>query len=151
MKQLFKRLRATVFMGAAWALAWAPIGVLAGLMIDPDGSMDEMWFLVGAYPGFIAGVLFSVALWGARGYLRLEALSVKRMGAWGAVVGLAVGVSPFMLGSANASVPLWLLAGGFAAATTLLGAASAAGSLRLAQHAIAQERLAPVTEMRELS
>ena len=150
MKQFFRRLRATLFMGAGWALAWAPIGVLAGLIIDPDGSMDEMWFLVGAYPGFMAGVLFSVALWGARGYLRLETLSVRRMGVWGAVFGLAVGVSPFMLGSANASVPLWLLAGGFATTTTLLGAASAAGTLRLAQRAIAQQRLEPVTQTAEL-
>ncbi len=145
MKGVFKRVRAALFMGAAWAVAWAPLGVLLGLIIDPDGSMDEMWFLVGAYPGVAGGLLFSLVLWGFRGQHRLEELSAARIGKWGAVAGLAVGVLPFLLGSATSAVPLWLLAGGFITATTVLGAVSAAGTLRLAQRAIVQDQLAPAT------
>ncbi len=137
-------------MGVAWALVWAPVGVLSGLIIDPDGSMDEMWILIGAYPGFVGGVLFSLVLLSARGRHRLDKLSIARVGAWGAAAGLAVGILPFMIGTATSTVPLWLLAGGFAGVTTALSATSAAGSVWLAQRAIAKEQLAAPEEPRAL-
>ena len=37
-----RRIRDAVLMGLAWAAAWAPVGVLVGLIVDPDDSMDEM-------------------------------------------------------------------------------------------------------------
>ncbi len=56
MKNWLRRIRGAVLMGLTWAVVWAPIGVLIGMIVDPDESMDEMWFAVGGYPGFLCGV-----------------------------------------------------------------------------------------------
>ena len=54
MKQGLRRVRAAVVMGLLWAVIWAPAAILLGtLVIDPDNSMDEMWVMVGAIPGFL--------------------------------------------------------------------------------------------------
>ena len=42
MKQWFKRIGGALLMGLAWAAVWAPVGVLVGLAVDWDGSMEEM-------------------------------------------------------------------------------------------------------------
>lgn len=59
MKKWPRRIRGAVLMGLTWAAVWAPIGVLIGMIVDPSGSTDEMWVAVGAYPGFLGGVIFS--------------------------------------------------------------------------------------------
>jgi hypothetical protein len=129
-------------MGLTWALVWAPVAVLIGTtIVDPDDSMDEMWVLVGAYPGFIGGVVFSMVLAFAARHRRFAELSMPRFAAWGAVAGLLVGTLPFALGEPTSAVPLWLLAGVAIGAVTLLGAASAAGSLALARVAERREPL----------
>lgn len=59
MPRSLKNVRNAVLLGLAWTVAWAPIAVLLGVfVIDPDNSMDEMWVAIGAYPGFLCGVLF---------------------------------------------------------------------------------------------
>lgn len=134
MKQWLRRVRGAVGLGVTWALVWAPIAVIIGFIVDPDGSLDEMWPLIGAYPGFLGGVLFSILLGVAARHRRLDELSVPRAAAWGALAGLMVGSLPFLLGDSNSS-RLWLLATVVIGTITLLSAASAAGSLALAQRA----------------
>ena len=62
MTKWLKRIRAALVMGLIWAVVWLPAGLLLGMVLDPDGSMDEPWVLVGTLPGFLAGVMFSVVL-----------------------------------------------------------------------------------------
>ena len=130
-----KRIRAAVFVGLGWAAAWAPVGVLAGLIVDPDESMDEMWVAIGAYPGFLCGVVFCAVRGVAKGRRRFDQLSISRVGAWGALSGMLVGALPFV---ALASKELsrrsgWLLATIVLVSFALLSAGSAAGSLALAK------------------
>jgi len=47
MKKGLKRIRAALLMGLTWAVAWLPLGLLLGFILDPDGTMDEPWVLVG--------------------------------------------------------------------------------------------------------
>ena len=82
-EQWLRRIRAAVLMGLTWAAVWAPIGVLTGLIVDSDGSMDEMWVAVGGYPGFLCGAVFSAVLGVSKGQRRVEELSLARVGACG--------------------------------------------------------------------
>jgi hypothetical protein len=135
MKPWIKRVRAAVVMGLMWAAVWAPVGVLVGLVIDPRDAMDEMWFLVFGYPGFLGGVVFSAVLATRERKRHVDDLSVRRVGAWGAVAGLLVGTLPFLLGTATSRVPLWSLYSAVVGTTTLLSALSAAGTLAIARKA----------------
>lgn len=135
MKKWLRRIRGAVGMGLTWALVWAPAAVLIGLFVDPDGSMDEMWPAIGAYPGFLGGVVFSMVLAIAARRRRLDELSLSRVAAWGAAAGLLVGVLPFTIGEPTTERPLWLLATVVIGTITLLSAVSAAGSLALARRA----------------
>jgi len=139
MKRWLRRIRGAVLMGLTWALVWAPVGVLIGMVVDPDGSMDEPWVAVGAYPGFLGGVVFSAVLGIAARRRRLDELSLPRVAAWGAVAGLLVGALPFAIGEPTTALPLWLLGGIVMGTTTLLSAVSAAGSLALARRADRRE------------
>jgi ABC-type dipeptide/oligopeptide/nickel transport system permease subunit len=129
MTRSLKGFRNAILLGIAWAVVWAPIAVLLGVfVIDPDNSMDEMWFVAGAYPGFLCAVIFSGLLGLAE--TGLDEVSLPRAGAWGAVTGVMVGALPFALGSPKASNPDWLgvaVMGSFA----LMSAASAIGSALL--------------------
>ena len=134
MRSWLRRIRGALLMGLTWALAWAPIGVLIGLIVDPDGRMDEPWILIGAYPGFIAGVFFSVLLGVVGRRHRFEDFSLPKFAAWGAGAGLVMGVLPFMIGSGNPALPVWFPAV-VVGSITALGGASAAASLALARRA----------------
>ncbi len=83
MKKWLRRIRGALGMGLIWAAGWAPVGVLIGMVVDPDGSMDEMWVAVGAYPDFIGGVVFFAVLGIAEGRRRFDEVSLPRFGAWG--------------------------------------------------------------------
>jgi hypothetical protein len=133
MKKWLRRIRGAVGMGLTWALVWAPVAVLIGIAIDPDGSMDEMWPAIGAFPGFLGGVVFSVVLAIAARRRRLDELSLPRVAAWGACAGLLVGTFPFLVGDPTTKIPLWQLAVIVIGSITVLSAASAAGSLALAR------------------
>ena len=139
MKTWLRRVRGAVGMGLLWALLWAPVAVLIGTrIVDPDDSMDEMWWMVGALPGFLSGVVFSAVLGTVARRRRLDELSVARVGGWGAVAGLLTGILPFLLGDRGGR-PLWPLAVAVIPSITLLSAASAAASLALAQRALKRE------------
>ena len=135
MKKWLRRVRGAVGMGLLWALLWAPVGVLVGMIVDPDGSMDEMWVAIGAYPGFLGGVIFSVVLGIVASRRRFEELSIARFAAWGAVAGLVVGTLPFVLSEPAAGQPRTLLAAAVIGSITALSTVSAAGSLLLARRA----------------
>jgi hypothetical protein len=121
-------------MGLTWAVIWLPLGLLLGFILDPDGTMDEPWILVGVFPGFLSGVIFSVVLGIAAGRRRLDELSVAKVGGWGAVAGLIIGSLPFVLGDQGPDAErAWLLPVLVISSITLLSAVSAAGSLMLAR------------------
>ena len=139
MEKWLRRVRGAVLMGLIWAVVWAPIGVLIGMIVDPDGSMDEMWVAVGAYPGFLGGVVFATVLGIAGSRRRFDELSLPRFAAWGAVAGLLVGALPFAVGESTTKLPVWLLGVVVIGSITLLSAVSAAGSLALARMAEKRE------------
>lgn len=141
MKKWLRRIRAAVTMGLLWAVPWAIVAVLIGLVVDPDESMDEMWFLIGAYPGFLGGVLFSIVLAIAERRRNLNELSVRRFGAWGAAAGLVIGVLPFLLGTPNPEINVARLATIVIGSFTAMSAVSAAGSLALARKGEKRELL----------
>lgn len=132
MKKWLRRIRGAILMGMTWAILWMPAGLLIGSIVDPDGTMDEPWILVGTLPGFLAGVAFSVVLGIAASRRRLDELSVAKVGAWGAVAGLMIGSLPFVIGDYNPGLPRalpFVVLGSI----TALSAVSAAGSLLLAR------------------
>jgi len=96
-KKWKNRIGAAALTGLGWAIGWAPIAVVIGLIVDPDGSMDEMWVAIGAYPGFLCGVVFSVLIQFSRGRDRIGELSVKRVGCVGAIGGVLVIALPSVL------------------------------------------------------
>ena len=141
MKQWLKRARGAFGMGVIWAVVWAPVAVLIGTqIIDPTDAMDEMWWMVGAIPGFLSGVVFSAVLSRVARRQRIDDLSVARVGAWGALAGLLVGILPFVLGDSGGR-PEIFLATVVITSITMLSAASAAASLAMAQRAQKRDAL----------
>lgn len=125
MKKWLRRIRGAVGVGLLWAVGWGLVGFLVmETFVDPDGRIADIWPMVLGIPGFLGGVIFSVMLGMADGRRRFDELSLARFGVWGAVTGaflgllgvVAIGLSGLII------VPL-----------TLLGAASATGSLALAR------------------
>jgi len=90
MKNSLRNVAGAVRMGLFWAAGLMPVGPLIGLIVDPQESMDEPWGVVGAFPGFLCGVVFFALLRIAEGRRRLHELSVPRVVAWGALSGLLV-------------------------------------------------------------
>jgi hypothetical protein len=133
MRKWLRRVRGAVVIGILWALAWGLIGgFVMEAIVDPNGRIADIWPMVLGIPGFFGGVIFSVMLGMAEGRRRFDELSLARFGVWGAVTGallgvlggVTIGLSPLIL------VPL-----------TLLGAASATGSLALARKGEKRELL----------
>ena len=148
MRQWLRRIRVAVLSGLAWAAAWAPAGVLLGLIVDSDGSMDEMWVAVGAYPGFLSGVVFLAVLGVAKARRRFDELPLARVGAFGAVSGARVGGLPFvaLVSDETGGLRGQLLGAVIIASITLLSAVSAVGSLALAKWWRRKNRCTPVQE-----
>ena len=138
---LVQRILGTVITGLIWGAAWALAGVLLKIA-DPHRSVDELWLgpEIGIYPGFIAGVLFSAALWVAGGRRRLDEMPIPKVIAGGAMAGLFVGALPFVINQPAGNAPLWLVCAVVIGSMTLLGALSAAGSLALARTAARARR-----------
>ena len=134
MKKLLRRIRGAIGMGLTWAFGWTLVGMLGVVVFyslfpnTPD--VFDIWIPVFAYPGFLAGVGFSVVLRIAEGRRRFDELSLPRFAAWGAVGGLLVGAFAAAVGSGSApTIALAAIMG----TTTLLGAVSASGMLALAR------------------
>jgi O-antigen/teichoic acid export membrane protein len=125
MRQWLRRIRGAVIVGLTWAVGWGLVGFLVmETFVDPHGSIADIWPMVLGIPGFFGGVIFSVMLGMAEGRRRFDELSLARFGVWGAVTGALLGV----LGGAAIG-----LSGVIIVPLTLLGAASATGSLALAR------------------
>ena len=134
MKKWLKRIRGAVGMGLTWAIAWSGVGAILGLVsgvIFGGGFIDVFpGFFIGGMAGFIGGGAFSVVLGIAEGRRTFEEMSLPRFAGWGAVGGLLLFV---LLGGGVGAFTLRAAIG--AAALTLMGAGSAAGSLALARRA----------------
>jgi hypothetical protein len=134
MKNVLRSIRNALVMGLTWALVWTPVGPLAGLIVDPDGSMDEPWIVVGTYPGFLCGVIFFLVLRIAEAPT-LKDVSLPRVAGWGAVSGLllpALFALFIAAGGGTVNVPVtWTWVSIITAVTTLMGAVAASVSLKL--------------------
>lgn len=119
-------------MGLAWAVAWMPIGLLIGFIVDRDGSMDEPWIAAGTYSGFFCGAVFSAAVGMAADRRGLRRLSLPLAGAWGLVSGLLVG-GLWVVVALLSDPPKWLLYVAVVGSLTLLSAVSGFGSALLAR------------------
>lgn len=140
MKRWLRRVRGAVLMGLTWAVLWAPVGPLIGMIVDADGSMDEPWVLVGALPGLFGGVAFAIVLGVVARHRRFAELSLPRFAAWGAAAGLLLGTLWSGVVMVSDGTP-GMLGGVVIGSLTLLSAASAVGSLALAR--LTQRRDAP--------
>lgn len=136
MKEWLRRICLAVGMGLIWAVVWTAVGGLIRI-VDRSGAMDELWLgpAIGMFPGFVAGVMFSVVLGIAAGWCGLGALSLPKVVACGAMAGLLVGVLPFAINEPTSEAPLWLVAVVVIGSMALLSAVSAAGSLTLVRKA----------------
>ena len=141
MRTWLEIVRRAAFMALTWAVIWAPLGILTGIVVDPNESMDEPWVAVGAFPGFLCGLVFSAVVAMTDGRRRFDELSLSRVGAWGAVSGLLVIVLPFtgVLGTPNIEHPLWRWRVAIIAAVALLISVSAVISVLLARMANKRE------------
>ena len=128
-----RRIRSAGLMALTWAVVWAPVGVLIGMIVDPSDSMEEMWVAVGAYPGFLCGAIFSAVLGIAESRRRFDELSLLRVSTYGAVSGLLVGMLPFVVGTVNTELPLWLWGVIIIGSVTLLSSVSDVGSALLSR------------------
>ena len=108
--------------------------------------MDEMWVAIGAYPGFLSGMVFSVITGFSKGRRRFDDLQFGWVAVRGAGSGMLVGAVPFLalLPSESASSQGGISGVLVMASITLLGAISAAGSLAVAKWRRGKARSASV-------
>ena len=139
MPKWLRRVRATVAMGITWALVWAPLGPIIGMIVDADGSMDEPWILIGALPGFVAGMVFSVVIGIAARKRRLDELSVPRFAGLGALAGVIVSAIPFVIGDLNDNVAVVPFVTVLVSSLAAASAASASATLWIAKRAQQKE------------
>jgi hypothetical protein len=134
-----RHIRRAFLTAVAWGVLWAPLGVITGLVWDPNDSMDEPWIAVGAYPGFLSGLVFCLLLAIADGRRRLNEVSASRAAAWGALAGLIIMALPSLLATPNTEHPFWQWRYMIVAAVVLLSSVSAVGSVLLARTANERE------------
>lgn len=133
--------RRAVLLALIWAVTWMPLGLIAGLILDPDGTMDEPWIAAGTYPGFLSGLIFAAALAITSAQRPTDKVSLSRAAVLGALSGLLVIVPPFtgMLGTPNTGHTLWKLRFLIIAGITLMSVISAIASVVLAR--VIQQRV----------
>lgn len=133
MNRLWRRVRGALGLGVLWGIGGGFVGGMIELVMNILPGSDlflgvDMWPAALAIPGFLAGVLFSVALWAVEGRRSFDALRLPRIGALGAVGGALLGV---VIG-----LPLVVIG-----ALALTSGASAMGTLALARRADVPELL----------
>ena len=142
MRLEFKSIGGAVVLGLVWALVWAPVAVLIGtLIIDPDNSMDEMWVAIGAYPGFLCALIFSAIVALVERGRRLEDVPLLRVGSWGALAGVLVGLFPFTVGRSTSALPLWQLAAAVIGSIALMSTVSAVATALWRRNAARRQTL----------
>jgi hypothetical protein len=132
-----RHIRRAFSIAVIWGVLWAPLGVLTGMIWDPNDSMDEPWIALGAYPGFLCGLVFCAILAISDGRRRLDEVSPSRAGAWGAFSGLLLMALPMtgILGTVNTEHPFWQWRFMIVGAVVLLSSLSAVGSVLVARKA----------------
>ena len=138
MKKWLRRIRDSVAMGLTWATVWAVLSVLIGTITEflsgyPVETVVDN-FMALAMPGFLGGVIFSTVLWFTEGGRRFDELSLPRLAAWGAVVGLLLGALAFALGTPKS--PVWLTVIVLITSSTVLSTVSAVGSAPLFRYTV---------------
>jgi hypothetical protein len=146
MKSWLRTIRGVLGMGVTWAIGWGAAGALFGAVFYPTTMDLPLGPAEAAYRaamsfgslGFIAGGLFSVGVRIADGRRRFDQLAIPRFAAWGAVGGCMLGGLLILL--LGRLPPSEFLPGEFLTiaswttmVSTLLGAASAAGTLAIAR------------------
>jgi uncharacterized membrane protein YagU involved in acid resistance len=124
-----------MLLALTWAVLWAPFGVLAGLILDPTDTMEEPWPALGAYPGFLCGVVFSIVLAFVARSRNVAELSLSQVAVWGTISGLLF-VAPFftgLLGTPNTEHALWQWRYVVLGAVILLSSISAVGTVLVAR------------------
>jgi hypothetical protein len=136
-----RHIRRAFFSAVIWGVLWAPLGVITGILWDPSDSMDEPWIALGAYPGFLCGLVFCLVLAIADKRRSLEEISPARAAAWGALSGVLVMAIPMtgLLGTPNTEHPFWQWRFAIVAAVILLSVISAVASVLLAKTANKRE------------
>ena len=119
-------------MGLAWAAAWMPLGLIVGFIVDRDGKMDEPWIAVGAYPGFLCGLVFAVMAGYASHRGSLGELSYSEAAFRGAASGLQVGAFWFAVVLIS-DPPRGLFEAGIVAGIALASALSGAAAVLVAR------------------
>ena len=130
-----RHLRRAFLTALTWGVLWAPLGVFAGIVWDPNDSMDEPWIALGAYPGFLCGLVFCAALAIVDGRRRLDELSPARAGAWGALSSALLIAIPMtgLTGTVNTEHPFWQWRFMIVGAVILLSSISAVGTVLVAR------------------
>ncbi len=147
MKSWIRRIRGAIGIGLTWAVGWAPIGAVFGLVLGtllpgapiPLGTVAIINATAFGILGFVGGGIFSTVLRLAEGRRRFDQLSLPRFAGLGALGGL-------LLGGLAVATGMWGVGFGGVGAVlvgvaTLLGAGSAAGTLALARQADDRELL----------
>ena len=138
MNNWLRRIRGALGMGVTWAVAWAFVGVLIGVLWTLGLPME--WFVevfdaplpALAVPGFFCGAAFSTVLGIAGRRRRFDELSLPRFTAWGATGGALLSLIPLSAVGEGAGVATIAIAVG---TLTLLSAGSAATTLLVARRA----------------
>lgn len=152
MRSWGRRLRGAIGMGLTWAVAWGVGGLLLMAVnrlvpgLGPFFRIFDAPAAALAIPGFVAGALFSVVLSIAGRGRRFRDLSLPWFTLWGALGGLLLALVPaamVLVGLANMGTPgenaLWHFTAAIIPYLTVMGAASAAGYLKLAR--ITEDRM----------
>src|SRR5687767_8574794 len=132
MKSWIQRARGAIGIGVTWAVGWAPLGALTGLVTGtllgwPLRSITTNYAVMFGVLGLVGGMIFSGVLRLTEGRHTFDRLSLPRFATWGAVGGFLLGglaVSASLLGA-----ELNTLGATMIGAATLLGAGSAASTL----------------------
>lgn len=128
-------------MALIWGGAGALLGFFMEAFVDPHGRIVDIWPAMLGFPGFFGGLIFSVVLAIAERRRRFDELSVARVGAWGAVAGVLLGMLPFVVGDTSGDVSPLQLGAVLVSSMAILISGLAAGSMALAQRADDRELL----------
>lgn len=139
MGRWLRRFKGAIVLGGVWAFGWALLSIPMELWIDPNGRIADIWPMVLAIPGFLAGTMFAFVLAVSERQRRFDELSIARFAVWGAVAGGVLGALMVALLSGGFSAflsPRGLFVEGIVA---VLGTVSAAGTFAIARKGEARE------------
>ena len=127
MKKWGRRIRAAIGMGLTWGAAWFGAGTLLARV--PGFYSDLPFALLFAPLGFVTGIIFSGILMVIDRGRSFDRMSLWRVAAWGAAIGLLLSaIFPALRGN-------WGELRVFAPCLATASAVAAAGSLAIARRA----------------